>query len=195
MGVFPAARGFIRAGAAQDGGPPVYASRTRRGQNPAPPISETLLHHVQHTRSSVLTRDAAADERFDNADSIAAHQIQAALCVPLISHDTVHGAIYLDADSTSEPFTPTHLQLLSVVGQVAGVAWRISTFREAAASGSGLRQSGRLSRPRATICGTFLQGFPGARSSSSWRGRAGAGSVRRGAEYSSQVADALREPR
>lgn len=122
MGVFPAARGFIRANALQDGAPPVYASRTRRGQNPAPPISETLLYHVQHTRSSVLTRDAAADERFDNADSIAAHQIQAALCVPLISRDTVHGAIYLDAESASDPFSPTHLQLLSVVGQVAGVA-------------------------------------------------------------------------
>lgn len=69
-----------------------------------------------------MTSNAGEDFRFDNSDSIAAHQIKAAICVPLTSHDTVYGVLYADASAQPMPFTPTHLQLLSIVGQVAGAS-------------------------------------------------------------------------
>jgi signal transduction histidine kinase len=69
-----------------------------------------------------MTSDAGDDLRFDNSDSIAAHQIKAAICVPLTSHDSVFGVLYVDANAEPMPFTQTHLQLMSIVGQVAGAA-------------------------------------------------------------------------
>lgn len=122
MEVLPADRGYIQTCDGVADRPCQCFNRTRRTDSPAPPISQTLVDHVRQTRSSVLTSDAGADERFECSDSITAHQIKAAICVPLTCHDTVFGVIYVDAASEPMPFTNSHLQLLSIVGQVAGAA-------------------------------------------------------------------------
>lgn len=122
MEALPADRGFVKTSEAIDTSGTHCVSRSRRvGQLP-PPISQTLVDHVLCTRGSVMTSDAGDDQRFDNSDSIAAHQIKAAICVPLTSHDTVYGVLYADANAEPMPFTQTHLQLMSIVGQVAGAA-------------------------------------------------------------------------
>jgi len=118
----PAGRGFILASGEQEGAPEICVSLSKHPDATSPPISQTLVRHVQGTRSSVLTMDAGEDDRFDSSDSIVAHQIKAAICTPLTCHDRVYGVIYVDTDSDPAPFTQTHLQLLSVVGQVAGAA-------------------------------------------------------------------------
>lgn len=122
MEALPADRGFVKIGDAIDVAGAHCVSRSRHTGTVAPPISQTLMDHVLSTRGSVMTSDAGDDRRFDNSDSIAAHQIKAAICVPLTSHDTVYGVIYVDASAEPMPFTQTHLQLMSIVGQVAGAA-------------------------------------------------------------------------
>jgi signal transduction histidine kinase/pSer/pThr/pTyr-binding forkhead associated (FHA) protein len=118
----PADRGFIQICEGIDGLKAQCVSCSRTTSQIAPPISQTLVEHVLATRGSVMTSDAGDDFRFDNSDSILAHQIKAAICVPLTSHDTVYGVIYADANVLPMPFTATHLQILSIVGQVAGAA-------------------------------------------------------------------------
>jgi len=118
----PADRGFIQICEGLGDLRPYCVSRSRSASPVAPPISQTLVDHVLSTRGSVMTSDAGDDLRFDNSDSIAAHQIKAAICVPLTSHETVYGVIYADANSQPMPFTPIQLQILSIVGQMAGSA-------------------------------------------------------------------------
>lgn len=118
----PAERGYILTQSEVEDIAKVCVAKSRGSCDAAPPLSETLVKYVQRTRSSVLTSDAGDDERFEDAASIVAHQIQAAICVPLTSHETVFGVIYFDASSSPMPFTQAHLQLLSIVGQVAGTA-------------------------------------------------------------------------
>jgi len=122
MAAFPAARGFVLTRDEREGAVETCVSTSRRGTDDGPPLSQTLVAHVLHTRNSVLTSDAGADGRFESSDSIVAHQIQAAICVPLAGHETAFGVIYIDGNSSPMPFTHTHLQLLSVVGQMAGSA-------------------------------------------------------------------------
>lgn len=122
MDVLPANRSFIQTCDGVGGQPPQCVSRSRSIVGLAPPISQTLVDHVLGTRGSVMTSDAGDDRRFENSDSIADHQIKAAICVPLTSRDTVYGVIYADADAGPMPFTSTHHQLLSIVGQVAGAS-------------------------------------------------------------------------
>lgn len=122
MAILPANRGFIRTCDGVGGHPPQCVSRSRQAHEVPPPISQTLVDHVLGTRGSVMTSNAGDDFRFDNSDSIVAHQIKAVICVPLTSHDAVYGVLYFDADAQPMPFTNTHLQLMSIVGQVAGAA-------------------------------------------------------------------------
>lgn len=122
MEILPANRGFIQTCGEVCGQQPQCVSRSRSAIGLAPPISQTLVDHVLSTRGSVMTSNAEDDLRFDNSASIAAHQIKAAICVPLTSHDSVYGVIYVDADAEPMPFTATHHQLLSIVGQVAGAS-------------------------------------------------------------------------
>ena len=122
MEILPAERGFLLANGEHEGAPEICVSRSRHPDASSPPISQTLVRHVHATRSSVLTMDACDDDRFESSDSIVAHDIKAAICTPVTSHDRVYGVLYVDTDCDPAPFTQTHLQLLSVVGQVAGAA-------------------------------------------------------------------------
>jgi signal transduction histidine kinase len=122
MDVLPADRGFVKTCEGVEVQTAHCVSRSRQVGHVPPPVSQTLVDHVLGTRGSVMTSDAGDDLRFDNSDSIAAHQIKAAICVPLTSHDSVFGVLYVDANAEPMPFTQTHLQLMSIVGQVAGAA-------------------------------------------------------------------------
>lgn len=121
MEVLPAQRGFALV-CGEGEAAETCVSRSRSGGCIGPPISRTLVAHVCETRNSVLTADAWEDERFETSDSMVAHEIHAAICVPLVSHETVFGVLYVDHQAIPAPFGQEHLQLLSVIGQVAGAS-------------------------------------------------------------------------
>ena len=59
------------------------------------PVSRTIVDYALRTRRSVLTAPHE-DERFGGAKSIGEQGITSALCVPIVSHETILGLIYAD---------------------------------------------------------------------------------------------------
>lgn len=120
MAGIPCERGFILMRSDLKETVRLYVSRVRTQREGAPPISHTLVDHVLSTKVSVLTTDASQDDRFENSESIAAHQIKSVICVPLTGHDGVYGVIYVDSESTPVRLGQKQLHLLSIAGQIVG---------------------------------------------------------------------------
>ncbi len=119
----PVRRGFILALSAEAEEPEIHASLSREPDtSEGPPLSRTLIRHVFEQKSAVLTLDAMEDSRFDASQSILRYAIHGAMCAPLIGRETTVGAIYVDAGTEATVFTKEHLQLLTVIAWIVGVA-------------------------------------------------------------------------
>lgn len=119
----PIERGYVVTIESDSLHPVLRASRHRDGDAAkGPPMSRTLLNHVLTERTSILTRNAQQDERFEPSASIMSHEIRAAMCAPLYARSEVIGALYVDCGAHENPFGPEDLQLLTAMGRVMGVA-------------------------------------------------------------------------
>jgi signal transduction histidine kinase len=116
----PVKRGFILTLSGHDKVPEVRAALPRSDRNGSLPLSRTLIDHVFSQRNAVLTLDAHED--FSNSDSVVAHGIHAAMCVPLCGREDIVGAIYVDSGASDIVFKNDHLKLLTAIGRVTGVA-------------------------------------------------------------------------
>ena len=85
-----------------------------------PEFSTTLVSQVFKERGAVLTLNAQED--FAAAASVVENDIQAVMCVPLIGREKVVGAIYVDGGDSGVVFTTGHLEILTAVGRVTGIA-------------------------------------------------------------------------
>ena len=120
-----AERGFLLlTDPAQESGFTVAASRNLVGldQPSALAASSSVVRKVLASGESVLTVDAATDERFEASSSILAQKILSIICIPLKAHDVVRGALYLDSARTRGKFTSDSLQFLTVFGNLATIA-------------------------------------------------------------------------
>ncbi|GMV82547.1 MAG: hypothetical protein AMXMBFR7_37310 [Planctomycetota bacterium] len=74
-------------------------SKAAEGKRPAVfskvPVSRTIVDYALRTRRSVLT-SPRSDSRFVGAKSIGEQGISSAICVPILTGDSVHGLIYAD---------------------------------------------------------------------------------------------------
>ena len=105
----------------------------RRHQELGPPqgISATLLDMATRERRAVLAEDAMADPSFLDAASIAGQSLRSVMCSPLVTGESVLGAIQVDTLSSGRPFSEEDLQLLvTVTGQVAVAAENAVLHRE-----------------------------------------------------------------
>lgn len=102
--------------------PEICAAKGRMDDGEAPPLSQTMIHHVYEHGAAILTLDAQADSRFGHAESVMDHDIHAAMCAPLHGRESVAGVIYVDVGSSTHPLTEKDLELLSAVARVVGVA-------------------------------------------------------------------------
>lgn len=118
----PVSRGFILVLNGTTGEPEVHAHCSRSDAVEDLPLSRTLIQHVYDHREAILTLDAQEDSRFLATDSIMGHRIHAAMCAPLLGHETVAGAIYVDGGEATRAFSPDDLGLLTAIAQVVGVA-------------------------------------------------------------------------
>jgi serine phosphatase RsbU (regulator of sigma subunit) len=89
-------------------------------------VSQSILQQSIEERVGILMGDASRDERFQDADSVVGSRIESALCVPLISKDEVHGAIYLDLRDQGRSYAESDLQWLVGVSAQAGLAIKVS---------------------------------------------------------------------
>jgi len=84
-------------------------------------ISQTALDRAMETRTALLCRDAAADERFAQAQSIFQLGIRSMMIAPIVFRDEVLGAVHVDTLRGMQSFTEADLELLSLAAnQVAG---------------------------------------------------------------------------
>jgi len=120
----PVQRGFILTLTPGDDEPQIHASLpAETDTSDGPPLSQTLIRHVFERQSAMLTLDAMDDSRFDASQSILRHAIHGAMCAPLIGRQqAIAGAIYVDAGNEQTVFTKDHLELLTAIGGVVGVA-------------------------------------------------------------------------
>lgn len=85
--------------------------------------SRTIVKEVLENKEGVLTRDAMQDDRFDMGVSIAAQNIHAALCVPIVGkNEEVLGVIHLDAVRPNRVFSDDHLKLITAIAMQAALA-------------------------------------------------------------------------
>ena len=122
--VIKADRGFIMLINEQSGDweVPVIKKRTENGKDETPTLSKSIVNRVLQNSESVLTSDAASDERFASGQSIISFGITSLMCVPLKSKEKIIGVINVDTKGTKGSFTKDELELLSAIGNVAGVA-------------------------------------------------------------------------
>lgn len=100
-----------------------YLSRTKDGQDEEKEIllSYTILQDVFKNKKCLITADALQDPVLGKAASIAANQFRAAMCVPLIAHNKVHGVLHLDSPQI-HAFTTKDMALCRAIGNQTAIA-------------------------------------------------------------------------
>lgn len=99
------------------------ASRVRRHRGCSDDdviFSSTMADQVLADKSSLLTYDAMADDRFSAGDSIQAQHIRAAIAAPLMAEDRVIGILFADSLKAQSRFSVDNLRFLAAIGLQAG---------------------------------------------------------------------------
>ena len=107
------------------------AMRNREGVPDSPiTISSKIAGLAIDEKKAVLIKDTALDERFGGAESVLMMNIHSAMCAPLLRDDNVSGYIYVDRQSTTDPFDMAQLQALSILALLAAIAVEQAALRE-----------------------------------------------------------------
>jgi signal transduction histidine kinase len=104
--------------------------RLARGpQGPLPPenvhgISRSVVRRALETGRMVATGNAAADPSLASSQSVAAMELRTIVCTPLRSPRAAGllGAIYVDNQESSAPFSPESLEAVDALGRHAALA-------------------------------------------------------------------------
>jgi len=86
-------------------------------------LSTSVIQKVLSNGAPLLTHDAQADPRFDQAASVILHQITSIICVPLWGDDRVIGVIYLDSRMDRQRFTDDNLNFINTFSRMAAIAF------------------------------------------------------------------------
>lgn len=102
--------------------PVQISARTRGGRaDQALALSTSIMRRVLDECSSVLTRDAATDPRFQGRQSIVAQSVHSAMAVPLFDNEKVLGLLYVDSHDLTISFDHDQLELLTLLANMAAV--------------------------------------------------------------------------
>jgi serine phosphatase RsbU (regulator of sigma subunit) len=118
----PASRYVLLLDQGPDAEPFQIAARTRGGRADRPlALSRSIMRKVLVECTSVLTRDTAADPRFQAQQSIVAQSVQSAMAVPLFDNEKVLGLLYVDSHDRLIAFDDEQLELLTLLANMAAV--------------------------------------------------------------------------
>ncbi len=102
---------------------PVAAKARHEDEQISMRISRTIVRQAIENKKAILSADAATDERFSEAQSIADFQIRSMICAPMISSDgDPLGVIQIDTNNQRSRFTDLDLQVLAGVANQASIA-------------------------------------------------------------------------
>ena len=86
-------------------------------------ISRTIIEKAMTSQQAILSADAASDERFEMAQSLAEFQIRSMICAPMINSDGESiGVLQIDTLNQRSRFTDEDLEVLAAVASQAGAA-------------------------------------------------------------------------
>lgn len=124
-------RGFIILRDAEGRLQPLGVKTRRARDDEQIRISRTIVNQVMDTKHPLISSDAAADDRFDMAQSIVDFRIRSIMCAPLInSQDESIGVIQLDTLKQSIAFKEEDLATLVTVAMQASLAIQKSDLFE-----------------------------------------------------------------
>lgn len=111
------------------GEPPVQVAVRHLGVPMREPLalSNTILATVLDECASLVVRDATLDPRFQAQQSVVAQSIRSAMVVPLLDGERVLGVLYVDTTDARVRYTDEHLEILTVLANMAAV--KISNAR------------------------------------------------------------------
>ncbi|AKU97961.1 Signal transduction histidine kinase CheA [Labilithrix luteola] len=86
------------------------------------PIS--MFHAATRTGRAAIVGDATRESPFVIDPYLAAHPGCSAICIPLVRHDDVTGALYLENRLVRDAFTLDHVRLLELIAAQAAISLR-----------------------------------------------------------------------
>ena len=102
---------------------PVAVKARRDEDKQSMRVSRTIVTQAIEKKSAILSADAATDERFNQAQSIADFQIRSLICAPMLSSEGEPlGVIQIDTNNQRSRFTDQDLQVLAGVASQASIA-------------------------------------------------------------------------
>lgn len=127
-------RGFVILREPRSGRLVPQAIKHRRGDGAQTiRLSRTIIEQVMAAKQAILSADAAADERFELAESIVEFQIRSMMCAPLLSgNGDALGVIQIDTLDQRSRFSRQDLDVLAAVACLAGQAVENAQLHEAA---------------------------------------------------------------
>ncbi len=111
--------------------PAVFRSRSEDPGAAEMTISRTIVSQVVEKQEAILTSDATLDDRFKAGQSIIQQDIRSVMCAPLSTKNRVLGIIYVDCRSEAGTFKKADLELLTAIGNEAGIAVENRMLRDA----------------------------------------------------------------
>ncbi|MGF6917859.1 trifunctional serine/threonine-protein kinase/ATP-binding protein/sensor histidine kinase [Paraburkholderia sp. 40] len=84
-------------------------------------LPESVLHYVMRTRESLTLDDAVNQDPFRADPYICQQQVRSVLCLPLINHGEVIGALYLENNLTPGAFAPARIAVLKLLASQAAM--------------------------------------------------------------------------
>ncbi|MBL8132367.1 MAG: GAF domain-containing protein [Anaerolineae bacterium] len=85
-------------------------------------ISTTVIDHVLSTGKPMVTDNASSDPRMLGSETIAKFTLRSIICVPLITKETLIGAIYVDNRLKEGVFTEKEMNLMQAFANQTAVA-------------------------------------------------------------------------
>ena len=92
------------------------------GANQPIHASQTILKRVLEEGVAVLSNEVQSDESYQKAESLIERRVRSVLAVPLDVQGKVLGVMYLEASTAGVRFDSDLLQLVTTLGNIAGLA-------------------------------------------------------------------------
>ena len=91
------------------------------GDDPGDPPA-VLIRYVERSASPLVVADAAADQRFADDPVIRSRRTHAVLCIPILFHGMLVGALYVEHNALPDAFTDQRVEVLEVLAAQAAIS-------------------------------------------------------------------------